>query len=109
MPESVKKSAIRSSGCERRQETPQRIDGPPQVYQIVIHMRDVISISLQPELTKRLNKSIKANKTTRSEIVKKALTDYFHNEEMAAFRGKLRPLAEKAGYFTDEDVFRVIS
>lgn len=72
-------------------------------------MRNVISVSLQPDLTKKLNKSVKTNKTTRSEIVKKALNDYFHNEEMAEFRRKLRPIAEKAGYFTDEDVFRAVS
>ena len=72
-------------------------------------MRKVMSISLQPELSQRLENSVKAEKSTRSEVVKKALEQYLYRQESKAIRNKLRPYAEKAGFYTEEDVFREIS
>ena len=72
-------------------------------------MRKVITVSLQPELSKKLDKSVKTNKTTRSEIIKKALERYLYQQETIRIRAKLRPYAEKAGFYSEEDVFRAIS
>jgi metal-responsive CopG/Arc/MetJ family transcriptional regulator len=72
-------------------------------------MRKVITVSLQPELSKKLDKSVKTNKTTRSEIIKKALEQYLYQQETNRIRAKLRPYAEKAGFYSEEDVFRAIS
>lgn len=66
-------------------------------------------MSLQPELSKKLDKSVKTNKTTRSEIIKKALEQYLYRQETNRIRAKLRPYAERAGFYSEEDVFRAIS
>jgi metal-responsive CopG/Arc/MetJ family transcriptional regulator len=72
-------------------------------------MRKVITVSLQPELSEKLDKSVKTNKTTRSEIIRKALDQYLFQQETNRIRAKLRPYAEKAGFYSEEDVFRAIS
>jgi metal-responsive CopG/Arc/MetJ family transcriptional regulator len=72
-------------------------------------MRKVITVSLQPELSKKLDKSVKTNKTTRSETVKKALEQYLYQQETNRLRAKVRPYAEKAGFYSEDDVFRAIS
>ena len=72
-------------------------------------MRQVITVSLQPELSKKLEKSVKTLKTTRSDIIKRALDQYLYQQETNRLRAKLRPFAEKAGFFSEEDVFRAIS
>ena len=72
-------------------------------------MRQVITVSLQPELRKKLDKSVKALKTTRSDIIKRALDQYLYQQETNRLRAKLRPYAEKAGFFSEEDVYRAIS
>ncbi len=72
-------------------------------------MRKIITVSLQPELSKKLDKSVKTNKTTRSEIIKKALEQYLYRQETNRIRAKLRPYAERAGFYSEEDVFRAIS
>lgn len=79
------------------------------IYYIVIHMRKVITVSLQPELSKKLDRSVKISKTTRSDIVKKALDQYLYQQETNRIRAKLRPYAEKAGFYSEEDIFRAIS
>lgn len=80
-----------------------------RIYYNVLQMRKVITVSLQPELSEKLDKSVKTNKTTRSEIIRKALDQYLFQQETNRIRAKLRPYAEKAGFYGEEDVFRAIS
>jgi metal-responsive CopG/Arc/MetJ family transcriptional regulator len=80
-----------------------------RIYYNVLQMRKVITVSLQPELSEKLDKSVKTNKTTRSEIIRKALDQYLFQQETNRIRAKLRPYAEKAGFYSEEDVFRAIS
>lgn len=80
-----------------------------RIYYNALEMRKVITVSLQPELSEKLDKSVKTNKTTRSEIIRKALDQYLFQQETNRIRAKLRPYAEKAGFYSEEDVFRAIS
>ena len=43
------------------------------------------------------------------EYIKKAIEKYIAHEELKEIRNILIPYAEKAGYFTDEDIFKDIS
>lgn len=72
-------------------------------------MRQVISISLEEELKKKLDAIAKSKHLNKSQIVKEALRKYIFLEEMEQSRKELRPYAEKQGFFTDEDIFKEIS
>lgn len=72
-------------------------------------MREVVSISLDRSLNKKLEKAAKKFHVSKSEIVQKALERYIAHEEFRDLRSILVPYAEKAGYYTDEDVFNEVS
>lgn len=68
-------------------------------------MRKVISISIDNELEEKLRKNVKKTNSSRSEVVKKALRQYLCLEERKRIRKSLRKYAEKAGYFSDEEIY----
>ena len=72
-------------------------------------MRKVVSLSFNDEIIEKLDKLVSRNHSNRSEIVKTALRQYFYLNEMKNLRKKLRPYAEDAGFFTDDDIFSSIS
>ncbi|MDH5720636.1 MAG: ribbon-helix-helix domain-containing protein [Spirochaetia bacterium] len=72
-------------------------------------MRNIISISLDEDLKKKVDKLAKSKNVKRSNIVKDALLKYLFIEEMKNSRKELRPYAEKAGMFSEEDIFELIS
>ncbi len=72
-------------------------------------MRSTLTISLPPELARRLEEEAKALGRTKSELVREALSDYLWRERFERIRRRLRPYAQKAGFITEEDVFRAIS
>ena len=72
-------------------------------------MRSTLTISLPPELARRLEEEAKALGRTKSELVREALSDYLWRERFERIRRHLRPYAQKAGFITEEDVFRAIS
>lgn len=72
-------------------------------------MRKVMSVSIEEELLARLEKTAARNNARRSEIVRQALSRYLYTEEMDRLRESLRPHAEAAGYFSDEDVYRDVT
>ena len=73
-------------------------------------MRKILSLSINDdEIVKKLDIFVKNSHSNRSEIVKKALRQYFYLQEMKNLRSDLRNYAEKQGYFTDEDIFKVVS
>ena len=51
----------------------------------------------------------KKYKLSKSEIVKLAVEKYIAHEDLRALRNTLVPFAEKAGYLTDEDIFKTVS
>ena len=68
-----------------------------------------LTIRLPPELERKLRKLSKHQQRSASDLVRESLRRYLAVEELRAIRAKLRPYAQKAGYFTDEDVFKDVS
>ncbi len=68
-----------------------------------------LTIRIDDELETRLNRIAKETHRNKSDLVREMLR---RQTAIAAFelaRERLVPLAEKAGYLTDEDVFRDFS
>jgi Ribbon-helix-helix protein, copG family. len=72
-------------------------------------MREILTISVDKALKTKVERAAKRLKVSKSELVKKAIEKYIVKEEFRELRALLIPYAEKAGYFTDEDVFKDIS
>ncbi|MBN1412424.1 MAG: ribbon-helix-helix protein, CopG family [Spirochaetales bacterium] len=72
-------------------------------------MREVLSISIDKTLKKKVEKAAKMFHLTKSELIKKAIEKYIAHEELRELRNILVPYAEKAGYLSDEDIFKEIS
>ncbi|PJZ26464.1 antitoxin [Leptospira hartskeerlii] len=56
-----------------------------------------------------LLKSARSQKVSKSEVVQKALKQYFFLTEAQRFRKNLKKYAEKAGYLSEEDIYKDIS
>jgi len=69
-------------------------------------MRQILSISVDPELKKRIQENARKYKTSKSAIVKEALRKYFTIQEFGNLRSKLMPYGKKTGFLTDEDIFQ---
>ncbi len=72
-------------------------------------MRQVLTVSIDTDLKKRIDKMSKTHKVTKSDIVKRALNKYLLQEEFYDLRKRFIPKAQKAGFFTDDDVFKSLS
>ena len=73
-------------------------------------MRNIVSISLPDELLAKIKKQIKLESSSSSELIRKALNEYFFKEDFRSVRRKtLAALAEKGVFLTDEDIFREVS
>lgn len=68
-----------------------------------------LTIRLDAALEKQLNVVAKATKRQKSEIVRDALRRQLALTQFRTLRSASLPLAEAAGYLTDEDVFRDVS
>ncbi|TGM86963.1 antitoxin [Leptospira licerasiae] len=56
-----------------------------------------------------LLKSARRQKVSKSEVVQMALKQYFFLTDAKRFRKDLKKYAEKAGYLSDEDIYKDIS
>jgi metal-responsive CopG/Arc/MetJ family transcriptional regulator len=72
-------------------------------------MREILSISLDKSLKNKVEKTAERLSVSKSELVKKAIEKYIAHEDLKDIRSILLPYAEKAGFYTDEDVFKHIS
>jgi len=72
-------------------------------------MREVLSVSVDPSLKKQIEKVARNNNVPRSTVVKEALNRYLTYKSFRNLRSKLIPYGERAGYFTDEDIFKDVS
>ncbi|MGA7304566.1 MAG: ribbon-helix-helix protein, CopG family, partial [Rhodothermales bacterium] len=68
-----------------------------------------LTIRLDPELEKQLDRAAKRSGRTRSDIAREALRRQLALTQFEELRKRMMPFAEAAGYLTDEDVFRDIS
>lgn len=72
-------------------------------------MRNAITISLPAELAKQVASAAKRRGMTRSQFVQESLKRDLFREELYEARKVIVPLARKAGFYTDEDIFKAIS
>ena len=73
------------------------------------YMSDMLSIRLNQKLRRELDRLCKRQNKPASEVAREALRRYLAAEELHRLRERLRPYAEKRGFFTDEDVFKAVS
>ena len=68
-----------------------------------------LTIRIDPELEKLLERVAKRSGRTRSDIAREALRRQLALVQFEDLRKRMMPFAEAAGYLTDEDVFRDVS
>ncbi len=72
-------------------------------------MKDTITIRLPKKLQKDLNAAAKSDKTSKSEIIRNAISRYLAVKRFHQLRKKVLPFAEPQGLLTDEDIYKAIS
>lgn len=72
-------------------------------------MKDTITIRLPENIQKELEKVVKTEKTSKSEIIREAISRYLAAKRFQQLRKKVLPFAEAQGLITDEDIFKAIS
>ncbi len=75
----------------------------------VSDMSNSITIRLDPNLSRLLDRLVEQTGRTRSEIVREALQRHLSLIRFEQLRRQVLPFAEARGYLTDEDVTREIS
>ena len=68
-----------------------------------------VTIRLDPETQRMLDKVCKETHRTRSDVLRDALKRQLTILRFEQLRRRVVPFAEAAGYLTDEDVFKAIS
>ena len=68
-----------------------------------------LTIRLDPELERQLDRVAERSGRSRSEIVREALRRQLAVSQFPDLRKRMMPFAEAAGYLIDEDVFRDVS
>ncbi len=69
----------------------------------------VVTIRLDADMEKMLDKVCKDTGRTRSDILREALRRQLSLLRFEQLRRQVMPFAEARGYLTDEDVFKAIS
>jgi predicted transcriptional regulator len=72
-------------------------------------MRNALTISLPAELAKQLDQVAKRLGQTRSQFVQDSVKKSLVREQLEAARKIGVPAARRAGWYTDEDIFRAVS
>jgi predicted transcriptional regulator len=72
-------------------------------------MRNAITIRLDPDLEKILDRVCRQTGRTRSDLVRDALRRQLSLLRFERLRRRALPFAEARGYLTDEDVARDVS
>jgi predicted transcriptional regulator len=68
-----------------------------------------LTIRLDPDLERRLERAARRSGRTRSEFVRDALRRQLAVDQLEDLRRRIMPFAEAQGYLTDEDVYRDVS
>lgn len=72
-------------------------------------MPETMTIRLEGSVQQRLSRLAAATGRSRSEIVREALERQLAVIEFDSARRRTRPLAERIGWLTDDDVFEAVS
>ncbi len=73
------------------------------------YMRNAVTVRLDSNLEKLLNRLCKQTGRTRSEVVRDALRRQLSLLQFEQLRRQTMPFAEARGYLTDEDISRDVS
>jgi len=68
-----------------------------------------LTVSLPRTISKELDALVKRTGKTRSEVVREAVRRQLGLERFRALRERLVPKAQARGFYTDEDVFKIVS
>lgn len=72
-------------------------------------MRETVSISLPEEIKTELDKAVREEGLSRSDIVRQAINDFLFIRQFRSLRARMMSQAHAGGVFTDEDVFKRVS
>ncbi|BAU23547.1 hypothetical protein THC_1176 [Caldimicrobium thiodismutans] len=72
-------------------------------------MRSILSISLPEKLSKSLDELSKVSGRSKSDIIRESLSLYIWEMKFKYLKKEFRPFAKKAGFVSEEDVFKSIS
>jgi metal-responsive CopG/Arc/MetJ family transcriptional regulator len=72
-------------------------------------VKSTLTIRLEAELERELDRACKQTGQSRSDLVRDALRRQLLIMRFRRLRGKVMPLAEARGWVSDEDVFRDLS
>jgi len=72
-------------------------------------MKDTITVRLPEKLQKELEIAAKKERTSKSDLIRDAVSRYLAVKRFRQLRRKVLPFAEAQGLLTDEDVFKAIS
>jgi metal-responsive CopG/Arc/MetJ family transcriptional regulator len=72
-------------------------------------LKNTITIRLPDNVQKELEKVVKAEKTSKSELIREAVERYLAIKRFHQLRKRVLPFAEAQGLLTDEDIFKAIS
>lgn len=78
-------------------------------FHIIIHMNSIASsITLVPDIDRRLREIAKATGQSRNAIIQQALRDYFRGSLIAEIELKMQARARALGIESDEDVVALV-
>lgn len=72
-------------------------------------MTETITIRLPEKLQEELETVVKVEKTSKSEVIRDAISRYLAVKRFKQLRKQVLPFAEAEGLLTDEDIFKAIS
>jgi predicted transcriptional regulator len=93
----------------RRATIRQPLNVPGSCLTLYYMKTSALTIRLDPELDRQLERLAKRSGRSRSEIARDALRRQLAVLQLEEARKQILPFAEARGYLTDEDVFREIS
>ena len=72
-------------------------------------MRAAVTVSLPPDLLKKVDRLAKKKGIGRSDFIREAINRYIWQMRFEELRENMKIQARKKGIFTEEDVFKEIS
>jgi len=80
-----------------------------EICNTLYDMRNAVTIRLDQDLERMLDKFCRRSKRKRSDVVRDALRRQLALMTFEQLRHKAMPFAEARGFLTDEDVFKAVS
>lgn len=72
-------------------------------------MRETITISVPAEIKEELDKVVRDEGISRSDVIRESLRDYLFMRRFRQLRARMLAKAQAQGVYTDEDVFKKVS